>query len=208
MDIIGTSEGKKPSVTKMAKDELKLWEPWIQIVEDLSKSETGESIRSWFQSFFAPYKAEREFETRSEYFHYIQKHHIRSLKGDRVRSYEECEIANWLYFNGVDYEYEKSYKYDLRKPDRSQYKPDFFLPGYDIYIEHFGIDSKENTASWIERDTYINDMRWKQNVHEEHCTTLIETYSYEKTQGVLLENLQKKLAEHGVVFQKIASIEI
>ena len=45
--------------------------------------------------------------------HYIRKYDIRSLKGELVRSFEECEIANFLYLHGVAYEYEVPYEHDL-----------------------------------------------------------------------------------------------
>ena len=38
-------------------------------------------------------------------------------------------------------------------------------------------------------------MEWKRKVHEEHDTTLIETYSYERVEGRLTEALAEKLAQ-------------
>ena len=52
-----------------------------------------------------------------------------TVKGEKVKSYEECEIANYLYLNGIAYEYEASYEHDTATPDKRQYQPDFHLPG-------------------------------------------------------------------------------
>ena len=90
---------------------------------------------AWFRDQFAPYKSEHEFKNWGEYWNYIRRHDIRSLKGEKVRSYEECEIANYLYLNGIAYEYESSYEHDTATSDKRQYQPDFHLPDHGIYIE-------------------------------------------------------------------------
>ena len=71
----------------------------------------------WFRDQFAPYKSEHEFRNWGEYWNYIRRHDIRSLKGEKVKSYEECEIANYLYLNGIAYEYEAAYEHDTATPD-------------------------------------------------------------------------------------------
>ena len=55
---------------------------------------------------------------------------------------------------GIEYEYEASYKHRTKSMDYRQYKPDFYLPKHDVYIEHFGIDKKGNTAPYIDKDLY------------------------------------------------------
>jgi DNA helicase-4 len=51
-------------------------------------------------------------------------------------------------------------------------------------------------------------MTWKQQIHQQYQTTLIETYSYQKTDGVLLSHLEQALKSHGVTFQPIPHDEI
>ena len=46
-------------------------------------------------------------------------------------------------------------------------------------------------------------MEWKRGVHSEHGTVLIETFSYEQTDGRLLRNLTRKLEAHGVALSPI-----
>ena len=61
-----------------------------------------------------------------------------------------------------------------------------------IYIEHFGVrrqkiaDGSERlvTAPFVDRDEYLAAMEWKRQVHADHETILIETYSYERQKGV------------------------
>ena len=91
--------------------------------------------------------------------------------------------------------------YELPKNKRRAYTPDFQLTESGVYIEHFGVrksrgpDGKVilSTAPYIDRDTYIRDMEWKREVHREHGTKLVETFSYEKVEGRLTSALEEKL---------------
>ena len=65
---------------------------------------------------------------------------LEPIQSEVMRSHQEVEIANFLYLNGIEYEYEPMYRYDIllaRKP----YTPDFTITqnGKTVYIEHFGI---------------------------------------------------------------------
>lgn len=135
-------------------------------------------------------------------------------KRERVRSIEELAIANFLFLNGIDYEYER--KFPIEKPilddsgennSRStDYYPDFYLPKYDIHIEHFGVD--ENCeADWIgnekEAEKYKDSIFWKRKIFEMHNKKLIETYSYYTRDRRLLKRLEEKLKDEGVEFNEI-----
>ena len=199
MAIIGKAEGKRPSLSPVAENEKGLFELLKNIVADLfTDSKLSRTLRNWFQGEFAPYASEHEFKNWGEYWDYIRKFDIRSLQGESVRSFEECEIANFLYLNGVEYKYEAPYEHETATSKHRQYKPDFHLPEHGIYIEHFGIDANGKTASFVDREKYLKEMEWKCATHAKHETTLIETYSHEHASGKLLRNLTDKLAEHGV----------
>ena len=48
------------------------------------------------------------------------------LCGQYLRSMQEVQIANFLYLNGLDYEYERVYPFG--SPSRSKkYTPDFYI---------------------------------------------------------------------------------
>ncbi|ANX11667.1 hypothetical protein ABE41_006575 [Fictibacillus arsenicus] len=138
------------------------------------------------------------------------KQNLTTISGEKVKSLEEVMIANFLFLNGVEYEYEKDYEYVTSDQFHRQYKPDFYLPEYDIYIEHFGI-TKDNRTPWlseIDEIKYIKSMEWKRELHNEKETNLIETYSYLTKEGRLLETLRKKLLEQGVIFIEVDIIDI
>jgi DNA helicase-4 len=54
-----------------------------------------------------------------------------TLKGDRVRSKSERDIADWLYRHNVKYEYELDVYFKKFKC-----KPDFYIPQANMFIEH------------------------------------------------------------------------
>lgn len=113
-----------------------------------------------------------------------------TIQGERVKSIEEVIIANFLYLNGINYEYEKVYPFDSNDPYRKKYRPDFYLPDYDLYLEHFGI-TKDCRVPWlseVEAKKYIEGIEWKRNFHNKNNTTLLETYSYFNKDGILLSD--------------------
>ena len=207
--IIGDAEGKQPAVAKVAEDDKALSVLLRDIVEDLLGDEKLSRImRHWFQEFFSPYRSQHEFKNWGEYWNYIREHEIRSLKGDKVKSFEECEIANFLYLNGVSYKYEAPYKHHTATSQRGQYKPDFHLPDAGIYIEHFALNKSGNTPPFIDREEYLASMEWKRSRHAKHGTILIETFSHEKAKGKLTKKLSEKLAAHGVTLSPIPSDQV
>ena len=204
MEIIGKVEGKRPSLSHAADSEKGLLETLKGIIADLfADSKFSAILRDWFQGEFAPYRSEHEFKCWGEYYDYIRKFDIRSLKGETVRSLEECEIANFLYLNGIEYKYEAPYERDTATSENRQYKPDFHLPEHGVYIEHFGIDADGRTASFVDQEKYTQDMEWKRKLYAEHKTNLIETYSYEHADGKLIHNLTSKLIAQGVILAPI-----
>lgn len=132
------------------------------------------------------------------------KQEHRTLKLERVRSLEEVIIANFLYLNGIRYEYESAYPYKTDKY-RKAYRPDFYLPDYDIYIEHFGIthDYRTPWLSEIEEKKYVEGIHWKRKLHQDNKTALVETYSYLNKEGTLLKELKQRLEKQCVHFKAI-----
>lgn len=123
-----------------------------------------------------------------------------TIQSEVLRSHQEVEIANFLYLNGIDYEYEPLYKYDIvlaRKP----YTPDFIIRQGDhsAYLEHFGIsqDGKNDRFSDDELKSYKQAINDKVLLHKKHGTTLIYTFSRYTDGRPLLEHLQEELLKKG-----------
>lgn len=60
-----------------------------------------------------------------------------TCRGETVKSREEQLIADWLFFNGVNYQYEASYKVATADAQHSQYHPDFYYRAWSWGRSHF-----------------------------------------------------------------------
>lgn len=151
-------------------------------------------------------KSEFEFGTQKEYDEYLKLNPPTTINNERVKSYGEMDIANFLLQNDVQYIYEYPYEIDTRTSERKQYQPDFYLPDYGIYIEYFSINRQGDVPSYFHRDnelspsdTYRASMQWKRSLHNVNGTIMIECYAYEKFEDTLLENLKNKLISASVI---------
>jgi DNA helicase-4 len=209
LGIIAEVDGAKPSVSSLSTDNVKLWEMVENFIFDNLKDEFfSKLLNEYFLYHFHQYKSIFNFKTKGEYIDYLKANEIRSLKGDVVKSLEECDIANFLYVNGVEYEYEKDYEVETSTRKHRQYKPDFYLPEHGLYIEHFALNKEGITPSFIDKEEYLQNLEWKRQLHKSNQTKLIETYSYEKSEGTLLKNLENKLLSHNVKLSRISEERI
>lgn len=134
-----------------------------------------------------------------------------TIQNEILRSYQEVEIANFLYLNGIDYEYEPVYQYNIlfsRKP----YTPDFIIrqDGRSAYIEHFGIteEGKNNRYTDSELSRYKKAVNDKILLHRKHGTELIYTFSAYKDKKSLTEHLKEALIKHGFELKPRSNREI
>jgi DNA helicase-4 len=128
----------------------------------------------------------------------VAKASLDTIQGEKVKSVEELTIANFLYLNGIKYDYEKPYPFG-----DAMYQPDFYLKDYDIYLEHFGVD-ENNRAKWLtpfNEQKYVEEMELKREKHKTYNTKLLETYSYYNRDQVLLEKLSEMLKNENVIFK-------
>lgn len=203
--IIGEVEGGKPALAAHATDEAQLSVLLRDIlINDVSKVPgLRDLIIRWFSDFYRPYKSEWDFSTTGEYYRYVEDQDLRTLQGEEVKSFEELQIANWLYRNGIVYEYEPDYEVDIPLEGRRAYTPDFRLTESGVYLEHFGVSKAQGvdgieltTAPHVDREKYLESMAWKRRTHKENGTTLIETFSFERLEGRLLTALAEKVAPY------------
>lgn len=160
---------------------------------------------NYFSYYLHPVTLLPGFSTLDDYYHYRSTERILTFKKEVVKSQQEAMIANWLYLHGINYEYERAYEHNTADSKYRQYRPDFFLTDYGIYLEHFGIGTDGHVRfagvgddnAKVEAE-YLEAMRWKNDLHKSKGTRLIATYSYEFSDGNWQELLEKKLKETGV----------
>lgn len=171
-----------------------------------------------FLAFFnRPPRDDFEFESSDAYYKYEKSFKNVALNGEVFKSKEEVEIANFLFLNSVNFIYEYTFPLNLedKNPVYGDYKPDFYLPDYNIYIEHYGIDREGNvpkrfkdTAQYSARERYHLGMEWKDKIHDKYKTTLIKTFSYENKENILIKKLKEKLIAQKVILKPRDTKEI
>lgn len=202
--IVEEVEGKSQTVSKLATDPQYFEAFLAEVLNELRDDPLAwKKLRSFILGKLKLYRPEADFETLSEYMAYVKSVELRALSGDLVKSFAELDIANFLFLKGVRFEYERKYPHSTKA-----YQPDFYLPDYDLYIEHFGIDRNGNTAPFIDAEIYRSGMEWKRGLHQERGTKLRETYSFQRSEGVLLQELNKILEEQGVEYKPRSENEI
>lgn len=134
-----------------------------------------------------------------------------TIQNEVLRSHQEVEIANFLYLNNIEYEYEPIYQYDIvyaRKP----YTPDFVIRQDNkvAYIEHFGIseNGENDRYSQDQLDTYKKAVNDKILLHRQHGTNLIYTFAKYNDRKPLLAHLQKLLEASGFVIRPRSNQEV
>ncbi len=125
-----------------------------------------------------------------------------TIQNEQLRSFEEVRIANFLYLNNIEYEYEPIYRYNF-PGSYKPYTPDFIIRqnGKEAYIEHFGIteDGKSNRYTPEELKKYKKTMYDKINLHKKHNSILFCTYSKFNDGRAFTVHLKEQLENAGFV---------
>jgi DNA helicase IV len=209
LEILRTTLAPIPTISILSLDAVLLRKKIEELLQSNMKNvEFANKLNEYFLYFLNPIENILDFPNEEEYNKYLRTIEIRTLNGEKVKSYAELEIANYLYINGINYKYEAKYSVDTSDKEHRQYTPDFYLPDLDVWIEHVGIDRRCNTAPWVDRWAYLDGWYWKRGIHDQHGTTLIETYTYERSEGTLLSNLEQKLMEHNLERNPIPEAEV
>lgn len=208
--IIANAQGMMPKVTRMdmngfVRDE---------ITRRMSDTRYLSLINDYLFRDCRYVADESDFETNEEYERFILENPLVTIDGRTVKSFGEADIANRLVMLGIDYDYEAPYKVDTRTEEFGQYCPDFHIRGTDIYIEYFGVDRDGNVAPFMRSskggdpsEEYRQGMEWKRSVHTANGTTLIELFAYQRSEGDLLDALDRELRSHGVTEREMSPNE-
>ena len=173
----------------------------------------GNDLGEYFQ-----FVAEADYSTlKSDLLDYVQQvvdrrtRRTQTLNNEVLRSMEEVQIANFLYLNQIDYEYEPMYQYRILSANKP-YTPDFRIKQGDkvAYIEHFGIteDGRSNRYTPEQLQKYKNIINDKVCLHRKHKTDLIYTFSQYRDGREMLEHLQEMLIAHGYELNERPTAEV
>lgn len=211
LNIITKSDGVTPKITQ-----IKMKAFLKEQLQQQMKSGTYLSMLNAYLLYNRVVaKYEFDFKTEREYKEYLALNPPTTINNEVVKSYGEMDIANYLTQNGIRYIYEQPYEVDTRTSEYGQYYPDFYLPDYKVYIEYFGINRSGEVPPYFKgkngmtaSQTYQESMAWKRTLHKENNTLIIECFSYEKFEGNLLGELEKKLKNADVALHPKTTQEL
>lgn len=195
--IIAKATGRKPDIPEWATDATLGFNKLAELVDDLKDRSTHfrtqwDMFRLVFGRDLPPFGAEME----ADGYDRDGTPYIRALQGERVKSLEECVIADWLFYNGVTYDYERRYEFDTATDTHRQYRPDFYYPDAGLYHEHFALDADGQPPAHFAH--YAEGMHWKRQQHAARGTALVETTSFGLRSGHALQDLAERLDGSGV----------
>ena len=203
LNILTAANGKKPAITH-----LQMHEFIKNTILDLMQKDHAYFRKIWcyILNSGANPNSPFDFSKQEEYDEYLRLNPPKTYKGDVVKSYGEMIIANFLYQHNVQYEYEKQYTFDTADGEHGQYYPDFYLPDYDLWIEYFGVDKQGNVPAYWDcsREDYLQSMKWKDECHKEHKTTLLPCYAFQHYDDTLIDYLTTCLSSYGVKLQELS----
>ena len=155
------------------------------------------------------------FPDAEKYYEFLRNQRYTTLDSKPVKSIAERDIANFLILNQVKFEYETPAKWAEASQEFRQYRPDFYLPEYGIWLEHFGIDREGKVPPWFSTrrtadpsESYRMGMEWKRSQFKKHSRKLIETYHYQWVDDTLIDELKRQLQENGVVLRGLTNEEV
>ena len=198
LEILGQAEGQKRGVPDWVTDDEGV--PHLsELIDELNDRDT-EFRTAWdlFRIVFG--KDIPKFgatDNSADWDTNKQKKGFRTLSGDLVKSQEERTIADWLFYNGVPFEYERDYEHPTADAEHRQYLPDFYYPTINLYHEHFAFDHMGNPPPSFEG--YLESAIWKRRLHVTHGTALIETTSAQIWSGDVFKHLGNELTQRGII---------
>ena len=160
-----------------------------------------------FDEYFDAYSNRLYLKNKDNLYEYNKKiieqriDNLFTINGEKVKSKSEAIIANYLYTNGYNYEYEKLYPYKINE-DRS-YSPDFTVNfnNYQFYIEYYGLVkyNENSTFSIDDINSYKKLIDKKKELHKKYKTDLIELYSEYDSGTDYIKELDKEIRNRNIL---------
>ncbi|MHB8219381.1 MAG: UvrD-helicase domain-containing protein [Acidimicrobiales bacterium] len=196
LGVIGKATGVKPRVASWLEHGDGVGEVG-RIVDELSDRDAAFRYR-WdlFRLLFAKVSIGVEEDDPDGWDAQRQEAGYRTFAGEVVRSHGERLIADFLYLNGVRYEYERTYPHEVADSSHGQYRPDFYYPDIDLWHEHWAVGRDGKPPASFRG--YAEAMEWKRRTHSQFGTSLVETTFAGVVWGDDLTRLGEELTSRGL----------
>ncbi|WDE09840.1 UvrD-helicase domain-containing protein [Thalassomonas haliotis] len=218
--IITKVEGKAPDLTPLARDE-NAKQQWLE--QQLNQRLTGAApdsdypdlVLAYLERYRYPRRTTFDFTTLAQHIAYLKDNRIKSLSGDKVHSYGELLIADYLFKTGISYHYRQPYTPPnkhrdtpapaLKTADFRPYKPAFYLPEYDIVIEFRHINPDGKTPDFIDGKNYQEEISAQRQFHKNNNSGLIELDQTLLSSGQLPRALEQQLKKYALASTPVSN---
>lgn len=138
--------------------------------ENINSDKTTEEIIAEYK---LQEKTESESQEQNKFIDYrtIKPKPFRCKDGHYVRSKSEREIDDFFFDNRIFHIYEAEYKDSITGHD---FLPDFYLPDFNLYLEYFGLNTKE----------YLDKAQSKINMYKSDDNINFEYLTYEDDNNI------------------------
>jgi DNA helicase-4 len=196
LDVIGKRTGARPRPAPWLENGRDL--EVVQEIVDQLRDSSADFKYKWdlFRLLFASLASTPDGGDHDHYDSSTRETGFRTFDGKDVKSHGERLIANWLYLNGVNFEYERQYAHRTATPEHSQYRPDFYYPSGDLWHEHWALDRNGKPPKNFHG--YAESMEWKREIHRTYGSNFIESTWSNVVYGTGLVDLEMQLHQHGI----------
>ncbi|KGJ93926.1 UvrD-helicase domain-containing protein [Colwellia psychrerythraea] len=142
-----------------------------------------------------------EFSSIEQYEIHVRDNKYQTLQGEKVSCYQALLIANWLFLNSIEYQYQGPYVSKHSITTGVDYSPSFRLNNSDntsnthIYLECFEVTRDGSTRVGINSSQYNKQMKVIRALHQECKTTLLETFYFDMVENKLADRLTTLTAQ-------------
>lgn len=178
--IIEEETGRRPEVFG-ERDVRNFVERTIRRETERSTGTFKENYFQFLTHFYDDFGGDADFEAKEATVEDRESH--LTLKQESVRSRSEKRIADFLFLHQVEYEYRSLQDWVEDAPGEGQYRANFYLPEYDVVIEHRPVTADGDVPSWGEAADLAGlrtAVEWERSRFESDPDhELVETYEFE-----------------------------
>lgn len=210
--IIEETEGRPPQLANWVEHPAGEARVIDQLIKDLMVND-ADFHRLWVDLLTVFQKADippESFDSDDDYRRYIADRidkgsaTVGTLAGVFVKSLQEKRIADWLWVNSVQFDYERQIA--VRDADGSirHVHPDFYYPRSDTLHEHFAIDADGSSPF----ANYASHTRDKRLAYDRDKLDFFETTSAQAANDTILAHLEEELRKRDIAIDRRSTDEI
>lgn len=202
LQIISQVEGCAPKLTPFVEDS-EAKQAWLeqQFAQLLQQPDYQQQVLAFLLHHWSPSLTPFEFDSAADYLTYMQQHGVPSLNGELILHHADLCIANWLFSQGILYEYQAANSSGLQALDEPAR---IYLPEYQITLITWLLDKHDHVPDFLDEKAYLAR---KQQISQQ-TFKLIEHYVCDLEKDTFFDNLAAQLTSLGVLMRPLSEQQL